>query len=95
MQVCDAKARQLTNEQRSAVAEYFSVSKGNEQSGKKACPRGSAVWWAVSKYARWASQVRLSFPLHPSLQRAHDTVLRELWLKVRHPDESINSCPVS
>jgi len=28
-------------------------------------------------------QVKLPTPLHPSLQRAHDTVLREHWLSVR------------
>ncbi|CAH8277850.1 unnamed protein product [Arabidopsis lyrata] len=33
--VCDAKARRLTNEQRSAVAEYFRVYKGNENNAKK------------------------------------------------------------
>ena len=35
-QVCDERARQLTNEQRSAVAEFFSVCKGGDQGGKKA-----------------------------------------------------------
>ena len=34
-QVCDGRARQLTNEQRSAVAEFFSVCKGGDQGGKK------------------------------------------------------------
>jgi DNA primase small subunit len=34
-QVCDEKARLLTNEQRSAVAEFFAMHKGNDQSGKK------------------------------------------------------------
>ena len=34
-QVCDEKARMLTNDQRSAVADFFSVSKGNEHVGKK------------------------------------------------------------
>ena len=35
-QVCDQRARLLTNEQRSAVAEFFSVCKGGDQGGKKA-----------------------------------------------------------
>ncbi|KAJ0046698.1 hypothetical protein Pint_05354 [Pistacia integerrima] len=33
--VCDGKARRLTNEQRGAVADYFRVYKGNENSNKK------------------------------------------------------------
>lgn len=33
--VCDRKARRLTNEQRAAIAEYFHVYKGNENSNKK------------------------------------------------------------
>ncbi|MFQ6637936.1 hypothetical protein Gotur_014197, partial [Gossypium turneri] len=33
--VCDGKARRLTNEQRAAIADYFHVYKGNENSHKK------------------------------------------------------------
>ncbi|KAK1564342.1 hypothetical protein Q3G72_001117 [Acer saccharum] len=33
--VCDGKARRLTNEQRGAIADYFRVYKGNENSNKK------------------------------------------------------------
>ncbi|KAM1209125.1 hypothetical protein ACFX2J_014702 [Malus domestica] len=33
--VCDGKARRLTNEQRAAIADYFCVYKGNENSQKK------------------------------------------------------------
>lgn len=33
--VCDGKARRLTNEQRAAIAEYFRVYKGNENSQRK------------------------------------------------------------
>ncbi|KAI6707086.1 hypothetical protein NL676_010048 [Syzygium grande] len=33
--VCDGKARRLSNEQRAAIAEYFRVYKGNENSNKK------------------------------------------------------------
>lgn len=80
-QVCDSKARQLTNEQRSAVAEYFSLSKGVD-GGKKVSRRGRQSL-AVSELSPPPAQLRLSFPLHPSLQRAHDTVLREQWLQVR------------
>ena len=59
--VCDARARCMTNEQRAAVADYFSVYKGSDQ-GKK---------------------VSLNTPLHPSLQRAYDLVLRDYWLEAR------------
>ncbi|XP_021754340.1 DNA primase small subunit-like [Chenopodium quinoa] len=41
--VCDAKARRLTNEQRAAIAEYFHVYKGNENSQKKVYLGGSSL----------------------------------------------------
>ncbi|KAK1400626.1 DNA primase [Heracleum sosnowskyi] len=41
--VCDAKARRLNNEQRAAVAEYFRVYKGNENSQKKVSLMGQAL----------------------------------------------------
>ncbi|KAK9677795.1 hypothetical protein RND81_11G167800 [Saponaria officinalis] len=41
--VCDAKARRLTNEQRSSIAEYFRVYKGNENSHKKVSLGGPAL----------------------------------------------------
>lgn len=41
--VCDGKARRLTNEQRAAVADYFRVYKGNENSSKKVSLTGPAL----------------------------------------------------
>ncbi|KAL8154654.1 uncharacterized protein LOC141718980 [Apium graveolens] len=41
--VCDAKARRLNNEQRAAVADYFRVYKGNENSHKKVSLIGQAL----------------------------------------------------
>ncbi|KFK32988.1 hypothetical protein AALP_AA6G314800 [Arabis alpina] len=41
--VCDAKARRLTNEQRSAVAEYFRVYKGNENNARKVALMGFSL----------------------------------------------------
>ncbi|KAL5541278.1 hypothetical protein UlMin_042500 [Ulmus minor] len=41
--VCDGKARRLTNEQRAAIAEYFRVYKGNENSHKKVSLTGLAL----------------------------------------------------
>ncbi|KAL3498981.1 hypothetical protein ACH5RR_041713 [Cinchona calisaya] len=41
--VCDGKARRLSNEQRSAIADYFRVYKGNENSHKKVSLTGPAL----------------------------------------------------
>ncbi|TKY57229.1 DNA primase small subunit [Spatholobus suberectus] len=41
--VCDGKARRLTNEQRAAIADYFRVYKGNENSHKKVSLMGAAL----------------------------------------------------
>ncbi|KAL5126408.1 DNA primase small subunit [Glycine soja] len=41
--VCDGKARRLTNEQRGAIADYFRVYKGNENSHKKVSLMGAAL----------------------------------------------------
>ncbi|XP_024021635.1 DNA primase small subunit [Morus notabilis] len=41
--VCDGKARRLTNEQRGAIADYFRVYKGNENSHKKVSLTGHAL----------------------------------------------------
>ena len=84
-QVCDEKARLLTNEQRSAVAEFFAVSKGNDQGGKKV--QAALHRWQkrhrLTPLATPGSQVNLSNPLHPSLQRAYDEVLLDAWVNVR------------
>nr|AFK38123.1 unknown [Lotus japonicus] len=41
--VCDQKARRLTNEQRAAIADYFRVYKGNENTHKKISLTGAAL----------------------------------------------------
>ncbi|XP_058088582.1 uncharacterized protein LOC131235418 isoform X1 [Magnolia sinica] len=41
--VCDGRARRLTNEQRAAIADYFRVYKGNENSNKKVSLMGPAL----------------------------------------------------
>uniref|UniRef100_A0A1D1Z8K7 DNA primase n=1 Tax=Anthurium amnicola TaxID=1678845 RepID=A0A1D1Z8K7_9ARAE len=41
--VCDGRARRLSNEQRAAVADYFHVYKGNENSVKKVSLMGQAL----------------------------------------------------
>ncbi|RDY02415.1 DNA primase small subunit, partial [Mucuna pruriens] len=41
--VCDGKARRMTNEQRAAVADYFRVYKGNENSHKKVSLTGASL----------------------------------------------------
>nr|GMD11832.1 DNA primase small subunit-like [Ipomoea batatas] len=41
--VCDLKARRLNNEQRAAVADYFRVYKGNENSNRKVSLMGPAL----------------------------------------------------
>ncbi|KAK3016057.1 hypothetical protein RJ639_007544 [Escallonia herrerae] len=41
--VCDTKARRLSNEQRAAIADYFRVYKGNENSNRKVSLMGPAL----------------------------------------------------
>ncbi|KAG6547491.1 hypothetical protein Mapa_010939 [Marchantia paleacea] len=41
--VCDTRARRLTNEQRSSIADYFRVCKGSEMNGKKVALTGPAL----------------------------------------------------
>ncbi|KAJ9178284.1 hypothetical protein P3X46_010181 [Hevea brasiliensis] len=41
--VCDGKARRLTNEQRAAIADYFRVYKGNENSNKRVSLTGPVL----------------------------------------------------
>eukprot|EP00793_Prasinoderma_coloniale_P001689 PRCOL_00003494-RA len=61
--VCDARARTLTDEQRSAVAEYFNVFKGSKQAG----PDGEGV-----------TRSNVSSPLHPALERAK-AAIEPIW----------------
>ena len=77
--VCDSKARHLTNEQRSAVAEFFAMSKASEQRKVRVVD----LLWVESSLGSIPYQARQPFPLHPSMQRAHDTVLRDVWISVR------------
>ncbi|KAJ4842469.1 hypothetical protein Tsubulata_001823 [Turnera subulata] len=52
--VCDGKARRLTNEQRAAIADYFRVYKGNENSGKKVSLAGPVLHpFLVRSYAEF------------------------------------------
>jgi len=74
--VCDAKARRLTNEQRTAVAEFFAMSKSGE---RKVC----ALAAARRAPPHPPRQARLPVPLHPSLLRAHETVLKDYWIEAR------------
>lgn len=84
--MCDESARLLTNEQRSAVAEFFSVFKQGESSQKAGRPGGPASRALPDcSFSIPCVQVKLSFPLHPSLQRAHDQALRAVWVDVRRP----------
>ncbi|XP_044485446.1 DNA primase small subunit [Mangifera indica] len=47
--VCDGKARRLTNEQRGAIADYFRLYKGNENSNKKVSLPGPALHPFISR----------------------------------------------
>eukprot|EP00249_Psilotum_nudum_P030475 c43127_g1_i1 orf=203-1702(+) len=47
--VCDSRARRLTNEQRSSIAEYFRVYKGNENNSRKVALTGAALHPSLSR----------------------------------------------
>lgn len=47
--VCDSRARRLTNEQRSSVAEYFRVYKGSENNNKKVSLGGAGLHPSLSR----------------------------------------------
>lgn len=67
--VSDERARNLTDEARSAVAEYFAVVKGKDANG--------------------APRLSMAVPLHPSLKRAYDSVLKKHWIERYLPDQKI------
>ncbi len=67
--VSDERARKLSDEARSAVAEYFAVYKGTDASGAK--------------------RLSLTTPLHPSLKRAYNDVLKKYWTEVYLPAQKI------
>lgn len=80
--VCDERARLMTNEQRSAVAEYFSVYKGSDQ-GKKA--RGARAQRPPTPAAA-AQRCFLSPPLQfPPLAAGTDATPRNASLPPRSP----------
>mgnify|MGYP003315793751 CR=1 FL=1 len=56
--ISDERARKLSDEARSAVAEYFAVVKGEGQ----------------------GCRVLSSTPMHPSVKRAYDGVLKQYWI---------------
>lgn len=88
--VCDAKARRLTNEQRSAIAEYFHVYKGNENSQKKVSLGGLALHPFL---ARSYTEVLKSFFEETFLSSQNIFSTEERYEKILDmiPDESITS----
>ncbi|CAI9094292.1 OLC1v1030006C1 [Oldenlandia corymbosa var. corymbosa] len=88
--VCDGKARRLNNEQRSAIADYFRVYKGNENSHKKVSLTGQALHpFLVRAYndvlkTAFEEKLLLSQNLLSHEER-YETILRMI------PDESLTS----
>ncbi|GAB2296312.1 hypothetical protein Dimus_030437 [Dionaea muscipula] len=88
--VCDGKARRLTNEQRAAVAEYFHVYKGSENSNKKVFLGGAALHpFLVRSYSevlknffeeRWLSSQKI-FSTEERFEKILDMI----------PDETVTS----
>lgn len=88
--VCDAKARRLTNEQRAAIAEYFHVYKGNENSQKKVFLGGSALHPFLARsytevLRKYFEDTYLSSQKLLSSEERYEKVLEMI------PDESITS----
>ena len=65
--ISDERARKLSDEARSAVAEYFAVVKGEGQ----------------------GRRVLSSTPMHPSVKRAYDGVLKQYWIESYLPTQRI------
>jgi DNA primase small subunit len=65
--ISDERARKLSDEARSAVAEYFAVVKGEGQ----------------------ARRVLSSMPMHPSVKRAYEGVLKKYWIESYLPSQRI------
>ncbi|XP_057520539.1 uncharacterized protein LOC130800851 [Amaranthus tricolor] len=87
--VCDSKARRLTNEQRSAIAEYFHVYKGNENSQKKVSLGPALHPFLVRAYTdvlrKYFEEIILSSQNLLSSEERYEKVLEMI------PDESITS----
>ncbi|CAO2819201.1 unnamed protein product [Amaranthus hypochondriacus] len=88
--VCDSKARRLTNEQRSAIAEYFHVYKGNENSQKKVSLGGPALHPFLARaytdvLRKYFEEIILSSQNLLSSEERYEKVLEMI------PDESITS----
>ncbi|GAV65780.1 DNA_primase_S domain-containing protein, partial [Cephalotus follicularis] len=88
--VCDGKARRLTNEQRAAIADYFRVYKGNENSQKKVSLPGPALHPFL---ARSYTDVLRNFFEAKLLSSQNIFSTEERYEKILEmiPDESITS----
>lgn len=87
--VCDGKARRLTNEQRGAIADYFRVYKGNENSNKKVSFPGPLHPFLVRSYTEvlrefFEEKLLLSQNLFSTEER-YEKILSMI------PDESVTS----
>jgi len=74
--VCDERARKLSDEERSAVAEYFSVFKGIEGGGEK---KKTNLSFGSGKAAK----------MHPRLEEAYWKVLKPFWEKEFLPAQKL------
>ena len=74
--VCDERARKLSDDERSAVAEYFSVFKGIEGGGEKKKTNLSFAKGVMAK-------------MHPRLERAYENVLKPFWKKEFLPAQKL------
>jgi DNA primase small subunit len=74
--VCDERARKLSDEERSAVAEYFSVFKGVEGGGEK---KKTNLSFGSGKRAK----------MHPRLEEAYWKVLKPFWEKEFLPAQKL------
>ncbi|XP_065880082.1 uncharacterized protein [Euphorbia lathyris] len=88
--VCDGKARRLSNEQRAAIADYFRVYKGNENSNKKVSLPGPALHpFLVRAYSEvlkdFFETKLLSYQKLFSTEERYEKILEMI------PDESITS----
>ncbi|KAK4843018.1 hypothetical protein QYF36_002905 [Acer negundo] len=87
--VCDGKARRLTNEQRGAIADYFRVYKGNENSNKKVSLMGPLHPFLARSY----TEVLMPFFEGNLLSSQNILSTEERYEKILSmiPDESVTS----
>ncbi|KAK3228021.1 hypothetical protein Dsin_007883 [Dipteronia sinensis] len=87
--VCDGKARRLTNEQRGAIADYFRVYKGNENSNKKVSLTGPLHPFLARSY----TEVLMAFFEGNLLSSQNILSTEERYEKILSmiPDESVTS----